>query len=650
MDQNLLLAAQKIALAPSLQHSESTNGLRVVKNAATKTYLTVTQPQWRILEMFAVTRSVPMVLAQTLDERACLPLGEFYELVLKAIRARILIVPGEAVSNEPVYGWRLGVRSKLVIGPLLVLFCTGIVLGFAFQPSLPSSALDVFAGLAVVSAALSLGSIVAACIVRGGGGEVYPLPWHWWRLPPHFAVNTQDMIMLPAVTQRATALATPAILATAAGIMAWQFPAWSFIPLLALAFSLRPILGGRFAEQIRFNHRTPFSDAEQAFIFPPNHRPKKRWEMFQRAVRNPDTWARLAYGVAWTLAIIYLASRLTDTPPWTMAFWKINGLRVALAVGGSLITLAAAYLGWELYYLAREHFHTRRSFVRQWYHRWFGAQKQSLFEEHRVEAVSNSAFFRLLPPPERQQIARMMKVTRHRAWRALPAYGPRPVQTALIFSGRIGLYRKTASGHLRRVQTLSEGDIVGLHDLADPKHPEYFVRSLTPVTLFGLDRADVAAIAVSRISPATLCSTVLKLPFLRQIALCQNWHFQAVERFAALANIVEYSAGSVIFSENQFNQEFYVLCENGAVVSHNGRKVGVIHAGDFFGEIGLLQNSSSTAQVSVSQDTRCLSIDRTEFMRFVTHNYTVALELERVGCQRLGYPIFPLKRGNFRSI
>src|ERR1035437_11187439 len=126
MDQNLLLAAQKIALAPSLQHSESTNGLRVVKNAATKTYLTVTQPQWRILEMFAVTRSVPMVLAQTLDERACLPLGEFYELVLKAVRARILLALGEAVSNESFYGWRVGVRSKPVIGALLGLFFTRI--------------------------------------------------------------------------------------------------------------------------------------------------------------------------------------------------------------------------------------------------------------------------------------------------------------------------------------------------------------------------------------------------------------------------------------------------------------------------------------------------------------------------------------------
>ncbi|MDQ5978097.1 MAG: Cyclic nucleotide-binding protein [Verrucomicrobiota bacterium] len=37
-------------------------------------------------------------------------------------------------------------------------------------------------------------------------------------------------------------------------------------------------------------------------------------------------------------------------------------------------------------------------------------------------------------------------------------------------------------------------------------------------------------------------------------------------------------------------------------------------------------------------------------MRFVTHNFTVALELERVSSKRLGHPIFPLSPGNFRPL
>jgi CRP-like cAMP-binding protein len=650
MDQHLMLAAQSFGLAPNLQHSDRANGLRVVKNVSAKTYLLVTKTQWRILELFAQPRTVPSVLSQSLDERTCLPLGEFYELVLKAIRANVLVEPGTTVPSATAYRWRLGLRPKLVIWPLLVLFGAGTLLSFALRPSLPASVVDAVIGLLVVSAALSLGSIVSACIVRGAGGEIYALPWRWWRLPPYFALDTRDAIMLPTLAQRAAALAQPAMLATAAGGLAWRSPAQSFIPLVALALSLRPILGGPVATLIRFKRSAPLSDAEHDHIFPPNHRPEIRWTTFVRAVRHADNWARLVYGLGWAFALVYLGARLTETPPWTLTFWTTNGLLVAFAVGGSLAALVATYLGWEFYRIARELIRTRRSVLRRWYRRWFGGKKLVLLEGNRVQAVNSSAVFRSLPPPDRQQIARQMQVTRHAAWRPLPEYGPAPAKVSLIVSGKVGLYRKLPSGQLRRVQLLSEGDVVGLHDAADPRHPEYFVRTLTPVTFFTIDRAALDALAVSRMPRTALTNSVLKLPFLRQIALCQHWHYQAIERFAALSIITEFAAGSVISTENHFNQEFYVIFENVAEVSHNGKKVGTIQAGDFFGEIGLLQNSPAAAQVSVKQPTRCLSIDRIEFLRFVTHNYTVALELERVSSKRLGYPIFPLKKGNFRSL
>jgi hypothetical protein len=191
---------------------------------------------------------------------------------------------------------------------------------------------------------------------------------------------------------------------------------------------------------------------------------------------------------------------------------------------------------------------------------------------------------------------------------------------------------------------LTEGDVVGLHDVADPVHPEYFARSLTPLTLLTMDRAVADQLIVSQVPRAVMTNTVLKIPFLRQTTLCQNWHFQAVERFAALSKLTEVPTEGVIFPEDQVIQDFSIILENRAEVTRNQKRVAVINAGDFIGEIGLLQNSPSTAQVSGLEGTRCLNIDRNEFLRFVTHNYTVALELERVSSKRLGYPIFPYRK------
>jgi hypothetical protein len=62
-----------------------------------------------------------------------------------------------------------------------------------------------------------------------------------------------------------------------------------------------------------------------------------------------------------------------------------------------------------------------------------------------------------------------------------------------------------------------------------------------------------------------------------------------------------------------------------------------------------MQNSCPNASVIANNGTRCLRIPRTELLRFVTHNYTVALEIERMSSERLGRPLFPLSLGDFCS-
>jgi CRP-like cAMP-binding protein len=165
-----------------------------------------------------------------------------------------------------------------------------------------------------------------------------------------------------------------------------------------------------------------------------------------------------------------------------------------------------------------------------------------------------------------------------------------------------------------------------------------------------VDRANVQESFTERMNRDTLANLILKLPFLRRIGLCRNWHLQAIERFAQLSTITDCGPDSVIVAEGQPNQYFFIIFENDASVTRNGSKVATIKPGEFFGEIGLLQNSIATAGVAARQGTRCLCIPRRDFLRFVTHNHTIALELERVSSLRLGRPIFPLKAGNFRTM
>ena len=650
MDLNLILSAQTLRLAPEVHRSEAINGLLVIKNVQAQTYLRVTSAQWRVLQEFREARTVPAVLDRAIGERICLPLGEFFELVLKAMEARILLEPGAEVPVTRASTWRAAVRPATLARPLVLLFFLGLGLAFWSRPALPTSVLDVTGGLLVLTAALSGGAALAACIVRGAAGEVYRPRWQWLACPPCFQVDTGDDVMLPRAAQDVALMARLAVLAAAAGITTWQFPSLSFLPLLGLVVGLRPIFGGRFVTLARFGRERRPSDAEHNFLFPYNRRPAARWRLLRRVLGQSETWVRLAYGVVWTLAVIYLGARLTDTPPWSFAFWEANGERITIAIGGSLLLLGGGYLSWEIFQLARDRARTRRILFRRWRDRWFDAPKRLLDESGRTAAVAASPLLQSQPPPVRQELARAGVDERHRAWRTLADYqGPKPARAALIVSGRVSLRRELSSGRLAEVQVLGEGDLIGFHDLADPQQPDYRLRTLTPLTLLSFERPAAEQMLV-RMTPDAMANALLKLPFLRRIPLCQNWHLQAIERFARLSVITRHAEGDVIFSEGNFIRDFFIILEGDAQVVKRAKRIAVLRAGEFFGEIGLLQNSNATASITGRRNTRCLCISRAEFLRFVTHNPTVALELERVSSERLGHPIFPLKKGDFRTM
>src|ERR1700677_638907 len=141
MDLNLLLSAQTLSLAPQVQRSGLINGLLVLKNVPAKTYLRVTPEEWVVLQQFERPRTVPDVLGTAIRERFCLPLGEFYELVLKAMRASILLepIPGPAVMRA--HRWNWGVRPRVLALPLALLLLAGLSMALGFPPRLPGHAI-----------------------------------------------------------------------------------------------------------------------------------------------------------------------------------------------------------------------------------------------------------------------------------------------------------------------------------------------------------------------------------------------------------------------------------------------------------------------------------------------------------------------------
>ena len=642
MEFNLILTAKTWQLASQLERTQPFGGVLVVKNVPERTYLAITPRQWQVLSRFSETRTVPQVLESVINDRICPALGEFHELILKAVKARIIVEPGQTVVTVPAVNWLLALKPSRLRFVLWLLFLAGLGCTIALRPSLPATLLDYAASIALAVLGIAVGTALSASLLRGAGGEVYSLR--------RWLIRNIDSRMLSPADRRLVALAPMAVLAAITGFLTWHRPEWSLFPLIALLLMVRPIFHGRATQIIREYASRRLSDAENKFIFPPNRTPHARWKLLRAGLRNPSTWLEILYGAVWTLVLGYFFGVLTEVPPWEIAFWQTQGPRLALAIVGSLSVLGAVYLVSEFYLFATERALSHRNAVRLWYRRWFGRDKHPTDESARLRAVLRSPLLRMLPPPGQQSVAKALSPHRVGPWQTLYRPAEPVTQVSLILSGRVGVYRKLTSGRRVLVQVLCEDEIVGLHGVADREFPDFLYRTLTPVLFLRMDRPVADELVVSRIPAPTLINQVLKLPFLARIGLCQNWHIQAIQRCAELSRIVNYKENDVILQNGFYSDSFFIMFEGEAKISSRGKVRGLIRGGDFFGEIGLLQNSNATAQVTAGPGTRCLCIPRREFLRFVAHNYTVALELERVSSIRLGYPIFPLSQGNFQMI
>ncbi|WP_438481631.1 cyclic nucleotide-binding domain-containing protein [Oleiharenicola lentus] len=643
METNLKLTANRWQLATQLQRTPVFGGVLWLKNIPEATYLKVTRKQWAILERFIEPRTVPALLQEIIEDRTCPALGEFYELMLKAIEARILIEPRQTPSPNPVVNWPVSVRPVMVGSLLWAIFLVSCAFVLWRPPAIPNTVEAVAIGLGVLVVKAFVGAALAATLLRGAGGEVY--------VSRKIFVNLKDACMISPADYRRVAVAPLAILALTTALLSWYRSSWGFLPMLGLLFHLRPIFSGVINRMMRVSFGKRLSDAEHDYIFPPNKTARMRVKLLLRSLRNSSTWLQVGYGVGWIIAVTYLIGASTEVPPWKPVFWEEHGPTIGLAVVASLALLGAIYLCGEFYLFARERAFARRDTMRQWWARWFGKARFANDEAERLRAVVRSPLLRLLSPPSQAMLAHALTPVSARAWKTLQSFDDPTVNVSLIRSGKVGVYRRLASGRRELSHVLCENDIVGLHAVADPKNPVFLYRTLTPVVLLQVSWDQAKDMILSPLGPIDIANPVQKLPFLSRISLCQNWHVQAIQRFSELSRLLDYREGETILNQGYYSESFFIIFEGEArIMSTKGRQVGTIRAGNFFGEIGLLQNSNTTAQVVAGKGTRCLCIPRQEFLRFVAHNYTVALTLERVSSKRLGHPIFPMVPGNFQQL
>ncbi|HEX4518540.1 MAG TPA: cyclic nucleotide-binding domain-containing protein [Gaiellaceae bacterium] len=127
----------------------------------------------------------------------------------------------------------------------------------------------------------------------------------------------------------------------------------------------------------------------------------------------------------------------------------------------------------------------------------------------------------------------------------------------------------------------------------------------------------------------------LKLEALKRVPLFAELGKRDLAAVGQIADDIDLAAGKELIRENEPGRQFFVLLEGEATVKRKGRKVNVLHAGDFFGEISLLSNRPTTATVTTATPVVVAVITRPSFTRVISENPAMQMKLLKAVAERL---------------
>jgi len=125
-----------------------------------------------------------------------------------------------------------------------------------------------------------------------------------------------------------------------------------------------------------------------------------------------------------------------------------------------------------------------------------------------------------------------------------------------------------------------------------------------------------------------------KAELIRSLPLFADCTAAEVAEVAAIADEIDLSAGRQLTTQDADGQEFVVIIDGEAEVIKGGEKINDLGAGDFFGEIALINGTPRTASVVATSTVHALVIEGHAFRRLLEDAPDIREKVERALAER----------------
>jgi CRP-like cAMP-binding protein len=125
------------------------------------------------------------------------------------------------------------------------------------------------------------------------------------------------------------------------------------------------------------------------------------------------------------------------------------------------------------------------------------------------------------------------------------------------------------------------------------------------------------------------------IELLQRVPLFADFEHGDLERLARSFKERTFEAGSSVAGEGRTGAGFFVIESGEASVSVRGAERAKLGAGDYFGEIALIDEGARSATITADSDLHCYGLTSWEFRPLVESNASIAWKLLETMAKRL---------------
>jgi CRP-like cAMP-binding protein len=126
-----------------------------------------------------------------------------------------------------------------------------------------------------------------------------------------------------------------------------------------------------------------------------------------------------------------------------------------------------------------------------------------------------------------------------------------------------------------------------------------------------------------------------KIELLKRVPLFSGISKRGLNEIAKITDEIDLSAGKQLIREGEPGRQFFVLLDGKAEVRRKGRRINMLGTGDFFGEISLVTERPTTAEVTITEPSSALVISRPAFRRLLLAEPGVQLQVLETLAERV---------------